>query len=571
MAIFDDETTGLSIDNSFSNSFCQALANGTWTAVSATEVTIDFSLSGHTGTLTLTGTGLALSGSDLSGTITGVDLTYAGSHQYALTGLNLDGGVFSSDVTDWHGSDLTNALYSGNDTFNLNHANASGNAYTLYGGDGNDTFNFGAHFNPSDHIDGGAGNDKIVIDGAYAGTVDVYTYADANIETIAFGAGHSYNFRFNASGGQSLTVNGTALGAHDTLVAEPTIATAGQFTMKGGAGNDTLYGAGDDDHLYGNGGNDTLNARDSNSTQHDGNDYLNGGDGNDTLIAGDGTDTLFGGAGNDSFDLTKGGTYTASGGNGNDSFTIAAPPGTNYNIDGGAGTDTINLDYDYGSGTVALNFKNIEMLKFLSGFPSADADWNITVTNADVAAGRTLTVDGNTLASDGSLSFDGSAVKEGMLVIKGSAANDTLTGGHQADTITGGGGADQLIGGAGGDTFRYQHQTDSTGASYDTITGFDASADKIDLWFTVGAIDHAVKSGTLSTATFDSDLAAALTGAQLGAHHAVLFTPDAGTLSGDHFLVIDANGHAGYQAGHDLVIQLDAPLHVASLGTANFV
>jgi hypothetical protein len=49
-------------------------------------------------------------------------------------------------------------------------------------------------------------------------------------------------------------------------------------------------------------------------------------------------------------------------------------------------------------------------------------------------------------------------------------------------------------------------------------------------------------------------LATALAG--LGAHHAVLFKPNSGTLSGDTFLVVDLNGTAGYQSDHDLVIRL---------------
>ena len=72
---------------------------------------------------------------------------------------------------------------------------------------------------------------------------------------------------------------------------------------------------------------------------------------------------------------------------------------------------------------------------------------------------------------------------------------------------------------------------------------------------TVSAVDAAVTTGALSTATFDSDLAAAVGASQLGAGHAVVFTPNSGTLSGDHFLIVDANGVAGYQAGQDYVIE----------------
>jgi hypothetical protein len=65
-----------------------------------------------------------------------------------------------------------------------------------------------------------------------------------------------------------------------------------------------------------------------------------------------------------------------------------------------------------------------------------------------------------------------------------------------------------------------------------------------------------VTHGSLSTATFDADLSAALGTSALAAGHAVFFTSDQGELSGQTFLVVDANGQAGYQAGEDYVIHM---------------
>ncbi len=48
----------------------------------------------------------------------------------------------------------------------------------------------------------------------------------------------------------------------------------------------------------------------------------------------------------------------------------------------------------------------------------------------------------------------------------------------------------------------------------------------------------------------------------------MIFTPDLGTLAGDHFLVVDANGVAGYQAGQDLVIELTSSS--PTITTSNF-
>jgi hypothetical protein len=90
--------------------------------------------------------------------------------------------------------------------------------------------------------------------------------------------------------------------------------------------------------------------------------------------------------------------------------------------------------------------------------------------------------------------------------------------------------------------------------NYDTVVGFQASMDAFDL-MGVSDVDTAITSGTLSTATFDTNLAAAMSGLQ--ANHAVLFTANAGTLSGATFLVVDQNSTAGYQSGSDLVMRVN--------------
>ena len=74
-----------------------------------------------------------------------------------------------------------------------------------------------------------------------------------------------------------------------------------------------------------------------------------------------------------------------------------------------------------------------------------------------------------------------------------------------------------------------------------------------------------------AAASFDQDLAAAVNAGHLAGHQAVLFTPAAGGLAGETFLVVDVNGVAGYQAGADLVIDLHHPLHIASFGPADFI
>jgi len=155
------------------------------------------------------------------------------------------------------------------------------------------------------------------------------------------------------------------------------------------------------------------------------------------------------------------------------------------------------------------------------------------------------------------------------LYVVGGVGADTITAGKGNDTIAGGGGADNLNGGAGNDRFIYNSAADSTGATHDTITGFDALSDKIDSWIKVTGIDAALNAGKLSTASFDADMSTALA-SKLKVGHAILFKPNAGTLSGHQFLVVDCNGTAGYQAGSDLVLELKSAMHLSNLVVGTF-
>ncbi len=146
-----------------------------------------------------------------------------------------------------------------------------------------------------------------------------------------------------------------------------------------------------------------------------------------------------------------------------------------------------------------------------------------------------------------------------------------LTGGRGADMLDGGLGADHLTGGLGADHYIYTSVAESTGAGFDTITGFDASADKFDLPGAVSALSRTVNGGLLTTANFDGDLATAIGATQMAAGHAVVFAPVSGDYVGDKFLIVDANGVAGYQAGQDFVFLLDHGAHLSSLGAATFI
>jgi len=96
--------------------------------------------------------------------------------------------------------------------------------------------------------------------------------------------------------------------------------------------------------------------------------------------------------------------------------------------------------------------------------------------------------------------------------------------------------------------------------NYSLVADSDADAHNIDLPMSLAA---AVTSGSLSEASFDDDLSAALGG--LGAGQAALFAPDSGDHAGKIFLVVDGNDVAGYQEGEDYVFGI-AGLPPADLG-----
>ncbi len=584
---------------------------------------------------------------------------YTGSHALVMKGTTFNdvnsfhlGAGFSYAITtadEMGGQGYTldaSALTSG-ETLTLNASHNVNSVLTVKGGAGDDSFNFGANFHGG-LIDGGAGDDSVFLTGDYSSVQPFVAKGLANVEHLVVGAGHSYNFDLKAGSvlaGQSLTINGLALGTGNFLAVDALPLTTGSLTLAGGAGDDLLAGTSHGDIIKGGGGDDQI--------QPDGGaDTVTGGDGDDLILyfgnfftpsasidGGTGSDELtlqgdyasqvvFGAStmknveaivvdGDFSYNFKLADANIASGANfqidadytsAADSlvFDDSAETNANVTVDGGAGTEVVlagggnhffhgeggsdifdmlgslkstdMIDGGDGSDTVILNgnysatftfgastMTNVEALTLSSG-----NNYALVTNDATVGAGQTLTVNAGSLGTANTLNFRGLAETDGAFVITGGAGADTLIGGSGNDSFTGGGGADTIQGRDGQDTYVYGAASDSTSTQYDTVLGFSAADDKFDVAGTISGLDAKIASGTLSTASFNSDLAAAASASHLAAGHAVLFAPNAGTLSGDLFLVIDQNGTAGYQAGQDLVIEL-ANAGIAGLGTANFV
>jgi Ca2+-binding RTX toxin-like protein len=242
---------------------------------------------------------------------------------------------------------------------------------------------------------------------------------------------------------------------------------------------------------------------------------------------------------------------------GDDIFTFANQRlSVNDLIVGGDGNDTLALSGDYAAQTVfgPKTIASIETLAIAAGH----SYW-ITSNNGNVAAGKVLTVDAHDLGALDSITFNGSTETDGSFGFLGGAGTSTFTGGTKGDSVTAG---------AGIETLRYTAAGQSTSTTYDTVTGFDAGVDRLSVWSGVTAVDAPIAAGTLSTGSFNANLATAMTG--LLAHHAALFTPNAGTLAGVTFLVVDTNATAGYQSGADLVVRFNGATNMSAFGTGNF-
>lgn len=275
---------------------------------------------------------------------------------------------------------------------------------------------------------------------------------------------------------------------------------------------------------------------------------------------------------NDTFDYSQGGNDELHGARGNDQFFFGAALTSSDIVDGGSGDDQLNLDGFYLNLTPMLT--SIEVIALAAGH-----DYSLILGDANIAAGKTLTVDGSTLGTSNHLNLSATET-DGRLVAIGGAGQDSLNGGNLDDDFRGGGGtdvlhgglgADRLAPGAGTDALTFYTTAESTSRHYDEIVGFDFDEDLIGLSNVgISAIDPTVLHGSLSGTDFDHDLRDAIGNAELHRHHAVLFIPDDGTLAGLTFLIADANGKAGYQPGKDYVFLLTEAHHINHLDASDF-
>jgi Ca2+-binding RTX toxin-like protein len=435
------------------------------------------------------------------------------------TGTNVvNGGAGRDQIEAWNGTVNTLHGNAGDDGIGV----SSTSVVSAFGDAGNDTISCEGALNPNFHFDGGAGNDSIEFLENPAGRTLLTSQNVTSLEGISFALDGGRTAVFDYAIDDSVTGAGHTFRV-DMYYFDPSAPTPVDFD----ASQVSSF------HI----------------------DLVNGG----------GLVHIVGGADSDTFE-----------------FRDFAAGST---IDGGAGNDAIELDGNVPAGFTFADdtIQNVE--KIVIGrsehlfVPPVDLAYKVVMADGNVAPGAKMSIDGSTLDSYSSLTFDGSKETDGRFTIKGSFGNDVLTGGAGNDAIAGGNGSDHiyagpggdhLTGGGGKDVFLFGNVHISTGAAFNTIEDFDSANDSINIHGTVNAIDAAVTGGVLTGVLFDTQLAAAVGASQLAALDAVLFTPDSGAYAGRTFLVVDGNGVAGYQAGHDLVICLGSGSDLSALSAADF-
>jgi Ca2+-binding RTX toxin-like protein len=534
------------------------------------------------------------------------------SHTVHLADAAFGSPVIQNEFTGSSGPDTINGT-AGDDVIDI----TQGGNDTVNGKAGDDEVDVGSTFNTSDRLDGGAGEgDAIYLAGDYSAGLTISATMMKNFEYLVLQGGAGFDLTMtdgNVAAGEIMQVYCTNSGG--TAKVDASAETNGSYTLNGSKFNDVLIGGQINDLIRTGGGNDKIDGQNGidrvsfynapNAVTVD----LNLTTAQDTgwgkvtiknienLSGSHYADHLTGTAG-DNFFLLNGGNDVVATGGGQDvveagGVNAQGNLATNAQVDGGAGTDLISFWVSVGTAPAPVNI-TID-LNNTAAQDTGFGTYKLTAfENAQGSIGDdTLTGNGsaNTLfGADGQDTLNGNGGNDvlygdthtanvdvngydGVFYLEGAEApgNDTLNGGAGNDRLIGGGGSDVLNGGAGSDTFVYQAVSDSTGQGHDTIDGLDAAADKFDFGGAVTSVHAAVVKGSLSSDTFDANLANVINSGKLGVHQAVLYTPNQGDEAGHTFLVVDMNGKAGYQANKDIVIELTHATHLADLGATDFI
>lgn len=413
-------TTQLS-DKALKN-LVEDITGGNILSSSDTEVAIApvYSEDPQADSITLTGTGLLVSGGQLSaGTITSIEFSNGASSLATFSGISLSFNDFNSMLANGDLFETYVEFLLGDDN-----PGSSGGGSQI-GDDGDDSMHGGVD---DDFMHGGSGHDDL-----HGGHGADDLYGDDGDDDLYGGSGKDYIHGGNGDD----TV-------HYEDSAKVTVNLA-KGTARDSSGKDTLVSI---ENVDGSNGNDSITGDDSGNhlSGLDGKDIVSGGGGDDLLEGGAGDDKLSGGSGDDSIDGGSG-NDKLSGGSGND------------NINGGAGRDQMIG----GSGDDTYDVSQSDD-KVTEGANQGD---DTVIAHDDYVLGHNIET--LVLAEDGG-NINGTGNK-GSETIIGNSGDNVLSGGK--------GGSDVLTGGEGSDTFVIDSKLSKT--VFDTITDFVSGEDLIQL------------------------------------------------------------------------------------------
>ncbi|URW75324.1 M10 family metallopeptidase C-terminal domain-containing protein [Sphingomonas donggukensis] len=454
----------------------------------------EFNFDGMVGQLNLTGIGAlneTLTGASKADTLNGGD---GNDTLFGLAGNDTLIGGNGNDVLDGGTGDDAMTGGAGDDTY---YVDSTGDTVTEQANEGTDTvittltnYTLQANFENLTYIGTTGGNlsgnsaDNVIIGSE---TADFFNLSQGGNDTVngnggddAFFFGSQFTRDDKVNGGvgsfDQLGLQGNyfnlALSATSLTGVESIFLLSGSNTSFGDvAGNSYYYNIRTDDANIAAGQTLSVNANSLTAAESVFFDARAESDGAIVYYGGLGTDVVTGGQQSDAF------------------FFGAGAFGTGDVIDGQGGNfDQVAFRGSF-SGTIgAGQFFSIENLVLLSGGSTAYT-YNITMSDANVAAGANFAVSANTLGAGESLIFNDTAETNAAVTVFSGAGNDQIRMGARGDTVFGGagddviygnGGADQLRGGAGNDTFGYLLVSDSTATSQDHIFDF-SNGDHIDL------------------------------------------------------------------------------------------
>jgi Ca2+-binding RTX toxin-like protein len=336
----------------------------------------------------------------------------------------------------------------GNDTINQSQEIGAG---TIVGLAGSDCLFTGTG---QASVDGGPGNDDIVLQGGNTGTAvggpdnDFIRDNGTNIGSMIL-AGNEGADTITAAAStnrQTITGGNDASDGPDSLVGS----TAADVIL-GNGGNDTIDGTRGSDTMVGGAGNDTIF-----STAASFNYFIFGNEGNDT-IAMPASGTVFGGQGDDSIDVREGGTLQLFGGEGNDTIDafatgVATILGGNDSADGNDHiSGSIGNDVIFGNGgadtILTLNpFSPASRDTIIGGFSGdaiqGDRDNDFIYGNEGDDTIADTGGDNTVFAGQGDDNVALGSLGSGNTLVFGNEGNDTIAADADGDTVTLGPGAD---------------------------------------------------------------------------------------------------------------------------------